>query len=95
MVRSSTETCIILRKTSWSLEFIAFRAIMTYISHIAVLHDSWCSFSLSYNPLLRDLDICKSLFMRINHPAKNANELGPAWQNIAVKSDIHGQKEMV
>ena len=31
--------------------------------------------------------------MRINHPAKNANELGPAWQNIAVKSDIHGQKE--
>ena len=32
--------------------------------------------------------------MRINHPAKNANELGPAWQNIAVESDIfHGQKE--
>ena len=31
--------------------------------------------------------------MRINHPAKNASELGPAWQNIAVKSDIHGQKE--
>ena len=23
--------------------------------------------------------------MRINHPTKNANELGPAWQNIAVK----------
>ena len=32
--------------------------------------------------------------MRINHPAKNANEMGPAWQNIAVlKSDIHKQKE--
>ena len=31
--------------------------------------------------------------MGINHPAKNANKLGPAWQNIAVKSDIHGQKE--
>ena len=31
--------------------------------------------------------------MRINHPAKNASELGPAWQNIAVKSDSHGQKE--
>ena len=29
----------------------------------------------------------------LNHPAKNANELGPAWQNIAVKSDIHEQKE--
>ena len=23
--------------------------------------------------------------MRINHPTKNANDLGPAWQNIAVK----------
>ena len=23
--------------------------------------------------------------MRINHPTKNANELGPAWQNISVK----------
>ena len=31
--------------------------------------------------------------MRINHPAKNTNEMGPAWQNIAVKSDIRGQKE--
>ena len=31
--------------------------------------------------------------MRINHPAKNANEVGPAWQNNAEKSDIHGQKE--
>ena len=31
--------------------------------------------------------------MRINHPAKNANELGQVWQDIAVKSDIHGQKE--
>ena len=31
--------------------------------------------------------------MRINHSAKNANELGPAWQNIVVKSDIHRQKE--
>ena len=29
----------------------------------------------------------------LNHPAKNAYELGPAWQNIAVKSDIHEQKE--
>ena len=31
--------------------------------------------------------------MRINHPAKNTNEMGPAWQNIAVKSDVCGQKE--
>ena len=31
--------------------------------------------------------------MRINHPAKNANELGLTWQNIAVKSHIHGRKE--
>ena len=31
--------------------------------------------------------------MRINHPAKNTNELGPVSQNIAGKSDIHGQKE--
>ena len=37
--------------------------------------------------------ICKSLSMRIYHPAKNTNELGPASQNIAGKSDIHGQKE--
>ena len=29
IMHSSTKTCIILRKTSWSLEFIAFRAIMT------------------------------------------------------------------
>ena len=28
-----------------------------------------------------------------NRPAKSAKELGPAWQNIAGKSDIHGQKE--
>ena len=27
------------------------------------------------------------------HPAKNANELGPAWQNLAGKSHIHGHKE--
>ena len=31
--------------------------------------------------------------MRIyNRPAKSAKELGPAEQNIAGKSDIHGQK---
>ena len=27
------------------------------------------------------------------HPAKNANGLGPAWQNLAGKSHIHRQKE--
>ena len=27
-----------------------------------------------------------------NRPAKSAKELGPAWQNTAGKSDIHGQK---
>ena len=27
------------------------------------------------------------------HPAENGNELGPAWQNLAGKSDIHGHKE--
>ena len=26
-------------------------------------------------------------------PAKNANELGPAWQNIAGNRHIYGQKE--
>ena len=31
--------------------------------------------------------------MGISHPAKNANKLGQVWQNIVVKSDIHGQKE--
>ena len=41
------------------------------------------SFSLSYNPLFWDLDLWK----------KNASELGPAWQNIAGKSDIHKQDE--
>ena len=39
------------------------------------------------------MDICKSLAMRFSHSAKNANELGPAWQNITVKSDIYGQKK--
>ena len=39
------------------------------------------------------MDICKSLSMGISHPAKNANKLGQVWQNIVVKSDIHGQKE--
>ena len=33
------------------------------------------------------------LSIRISHPAKNANKLGQVWQNIVVKSDIHGQKE--
>ena len=28
-----------------------------------------------------------------NHHPKNANELVPAWQNIAGKSDINGQEE--
>ena len=37
------EMSIILRKTSWSLKFIALREIVTE-SH------SWCSFSLSCNP---------------------------------------------
>ena len=31
--------------------------------------------------------------MGISHPTKNANKLGQVWQNIVVKSDIHGQKE--
>ena len=74
---------IILRKTGWSLEFIGFRAI-------EILHN-WCGYSLSYTPL--EIWICESLSVRINHPATNANELGPAWQNIAGKSEIHGQKE--
>ena len=33
--------------------------------------------------------------MGISHPAKNANNLGQVWQNIVVKSDIHGQKKNV
>ena len=68
----------------------------SWLSHIAILH-SWCSFSLSYNPchfFFFEIWICKSLSVRIyNRPAKSAKELGPAWQNIAGKSDIHGQKE--
>ena len=67
-----------------------------WLSHIAILH-SLCSFSLSYNPchfFFFKIWICKSLSVRIyNHPAKSAKELGPAWQNIAGKSDIHEQKE--
>ena len=27
------------------------------------------------------------------HPAKNSNELGPAWQNLVGKSHFHGHKE--
>ena len=68
----------------------------SWLSHIAILH-SWCSFSLSYNPchfFFFEVWIWKSLSVRIyNRPAKSAKELGPAWQNIAGKSDIHGQKE--
>ena len=68
----------------------------SWLSHIAILH-SWCSFSLSYNPchfFFFEIWICKSLSVRIyNRPAKSAKELGPAWQNIAGKSDIHGQKQ--
>ena len=32
--------------------------------------------------------------MRINHPTKNANELGPAWQNIAVKRQKENDLEL-
>ena len=68
----------------------------SWLSHIANLH-SWCSFSLSYDPchfFFFEVWIWKSLSVRIyNRPAKSAKELGPAWQNIAGKSDIHGQKK--
>ena len=69
----------------------------SWLSHIAILH-SWCSLRLSYNPchffFFFEISICKSLSVRIyNRPAKSAKELGPAWQNIARKSDFHGQKE--
>ena len=36
--------------------------------------------------ILRELDITI-------RPAKNANELVPAWQNIAGNRHIHGEKE--
>ena len=37
-----------------------------------------------------DLVVARTVY---NRPAKSAKELGPVWQNIAGKSDIHGQKE--
>ena len=43
-------------------------------------------FLFKLQSILRDLDITI-------RPAKNANELGPAWQNIAGNRHIHGQKE--
>ena len=97
-MRSRTKTCRPLEnqvgvKNSLLLE-------ESWLSHIAILH-SWCNFSLSYNPchfFFFEIWICKSLnpweFI-IDRPAKSTKELGPAWQNIAGKSDIHGQSSIV
>ena len=87
--RSSPKSHIILRKNKRELKFIALRAIMTESSQFSIVNNS---FSLSCNPFF-EIWICKSLSVRIQHPAKNTNELGTAWQNIAGNRHIHEQKE--
>ena len=62
---------------------------MTESSQFSIVNNS---FSLSCNPFF-EIWICKSLSVRIQHPAKNTNELGTAWQNIAGNRHIHEQKE--
>ena len=47
--------------------------------------------------ILQDLDhwIWKWLSVRIQHPAKNANELGPAWQNIMQETVAFTDKKKI
>ena len=62
------------------------------MTHSAVVHNL-CSFSLSCCSFFK-IGICKSVSLRIWHPAKTTDELGPVWQNIARKLHIHGQKNI-
>ena len=45
------------------------------------------------NPLLSWFGSVNHYPWEFKHPAVNGNELGPAWQNRAGKSHIHGHKE--
>ena len=60
----------------------------------------WTIIAIERNGQIPSLQSTSSWFGSVNHypwefkhPAKNANELGPAWQNLAGKSHIHGHKE--
>ena len=62
------------------------------MTHSAVVHNL-CSFSLSCCSFFK-IGICKSVSLRIWHPAKTTDKLGPVWQNIARKLHIHRQKNI-
>ena len=91
---SGTERCFLPSPLTFEL----FIGLHLYANQIGSLQLWSCgparSFSLSCNRFF-EMWITGSEnhypWEFLKHPAKNANELGPAWQNIAGNRHIHGQ----
>ena len=68
-------------KTSWNLSLF-----LSWLSHNAILH-SWWSFSLCYNSFYWN-DLCKSLSVRVKHPANIKKLTSWAQRDTTLQENI-------